>query len=93
MLEKVKLALRLSTADFDDEITDLIQAALIDLGIAGVVLPNDSSDPIIVDAVICYCKLNFGVLSDNNTGYRLKKAYDEKKAQLATATGYTNWGE
>lgn len=91
MLERVKLALRLSTEDFDSELLDLIQASLSDLGVAGVVLPDDASDPLIVDAVICYCKLNFGTINDN-TAYRLKKAYDEKKAQLVTATGYTNWG-
>lgn len=91
MLARVKLALRISCDDFDTELADLIQAALADLGIVGVIA--DSDDPLIIDAVICYCKLNFGVLADNNTGYRLKKVYDEKKAQLSTATGYTNWGE
>ena len=36
MLEKVKLALRIVTAAFDSEINDLIDAALADLGLAGV---------------------------------------------------------
>ena len=45
VLMKVKTALRITDNDFDDEITDLIEAALIDLGIAGadgenVVLTN-----------------------------------------------------
>ena len=36
MLEKVKLSLRIVTEAFDEELLDLIQAALSDLGIAGV---------------------------------------------------------
>ena len=35
MLEKVKLALRITTPAFDSELSDLILAALADLGIAG----------------------------------------------------------
>mgnify|MGYP000672228719 CR=1 FL=1 len=66
MLEKVKLALRITTDAFDSEIQDLIDAALADLGIAGVT--PDHYD-------------------------KLKYSYDEQKAQLQVATGYTNWGE
>lgn len=44
MLEKVRLALRITTTAFDEEIQDLIVAALADLGIAGV-SNEDESDP------------------------------------------------
>lgn len=90
MLDKVKLALRLTTEAYDDDITGLINAALSDLGIAGVVLP-DELDAICERAVITYCKLHFLGLSENEWD-RLKKSYDEQKAQLMTATGYTDWG-
>lgn len=83
MLEKVKLALRITTPAFDSELSDLILAALADLGIAGV--DCDDSDPLIQRAVITYCRVNFGEPSDYE---RLKKSYDEQKAQLQTATGY-----
>ena len=89
MLEKVKLALRITTAAFDNEIKDLISAALADLGIAGVE-NADESKPLIIRAVITYCKANFGEPDEYD---RLKSAYDEQKAQLQMATGYTDWGE
>lgn len=88
MLEKVKLALRITTPVFDSEISDLISAALADLGIAGV-YQLDQSDALIVRAVITYCKANFGEPDDY---VRLKASYDEQKSQLQTATGYTDWG-
>ena len=53
MLEKVKLALRITTTAFDSEIEDLVAAALADLGIAGVLTEKDS-DPLITRAVITY---------------------------------------
>lgn len=88
MLEKVKLALRISTDVFDSEITALINAAKLDLGIAGVELPNEQ-DAICELAVITFCKMHFGEPGDYD---RLKRSYDEQKAQLATCTGYTDWG-
>lgn len=87
VLNSVKLALRIKTDAFNSELTGLINAALLDLGIAGVT--NDSTaDALIMRAVITYCKLHFGQPDDYD---RLKRSYDEQKAQLATATGYTTW--
>ena len=91
MLEKVKLALRITTNAFDDELTDLIEAAKIDLGIAGVDVPvttDQAADVIVNKAIITYCKLNFGEPDQYD---RLKASYDEQKAQLSMATGYTIW--
>lgn len=89
MLEKVKTALRISTTAYDEELADLIEAAKLDLGIAGVDLPN-SLDEICGRAIITYCKLAFGLPEDYD---KLKRSYDEQKAQLVTATGYTDWGD
>lgn len=91
MLAKVKLALRVTTTAYDNDLNDLINAAKIDLGIAGVVLPT-TLDAVCERAIITYCKLHFLGLSDNEWD-RLKASYDEQKAQLTTATGYTNWGD
>lgn len=88
MLEKVKLALRITTNAYDSELQDLIDAAKLDLGIAGVVLP-ETLDAIVSRAVVTYCKVHFGSPDDFD---RLKASYDEQKAQLSMATGYTNWG-
>lgn len=87
MLTKVKLALRIVTNTFDSELSDLISAALLDLGVAGVTETSES-DALIIRAVITYCKMNFGQPDDYD---RLKRSYDEQKAQLATCTGYTDW--
>ena len=87
MLEKVKLALRITTNAFDSELTDLIAAAQLDLGIAGVVVPAEI-DAIVSRAIITYCKIHFGEPDDYD---RLKTSYDEQKAQLSMATGYTTW--
>lgn len=87
MLEKVKMALRITTDAFDDELNDLISAAMLDLGIAGVVLPEEL-DAICTRAIITYCKLHFGEPDDYT---RIKRSYDEQKAQLSMATGYTEW--
>lgn len=89
MLEKVKLALRITTTAFDSEITDLIDAALADLGIAGVLI-EDEMAPLTIRAVTTYCRAYFGQPDDYE---RMKTAYDEQKAQLRSATGYTDWGD
>ena len=87
MLDKVKMALRITTNAYDDELKDLIEAAQIDMGIAGVVL-SDEADAIVTRAIITYCKMLFGLSEDYD---KLKKSYDEQKAQLSNATGYTDW--
>jgi uncharacterized phage protein (predicted DNA packaging) len=89
MIDKVKLALRITTSAFDDELKILISAALADLGIAGVT-QNNQEDPLITRTVITYCKANFGAPEEYE---RLKASYDEQKSQLKTATGYTDWGD
>ena len=88
-IQKAKLALRITTNAFDSQIGDLLDASVVDLNIAGVEIP-DSYGPIVETAKITYVALHFGE-PDNYD--RLKASYDEQKAQLATATGYTDWGE
>ena len=85
MLEKVKSALRISTDAFDNEIEDLIEAACADLGIVGIPAVAMTSDPLLIRAIITYCRVNFGSPDDYD---RLKASYDEQKSQLITASGY-----
>ena len=88
-LAKVKLSLRIITDLFDGELSDLIDAALLDLGIAGVDGENvELSDPLVLRAVTTYCRMHFGQPEDYD---RLKASYDEQKAQMSMATGYTTW--
>lgn len=87
MLEKVKLALRIKTNAFDEEINDLINAALADLAAAGIT-SQDEEDPLIIRAVVTFCRANFGSPADYD---KMKASYDEQKAMMQMATGYTEW--
>lgn len=85
MLDKVKLAIPVKTDYYDNELSSLISAAVIDLGIVGVHTDSNTNDAALTRAIITYCKANFG----NPTNYdQLKASYDEQKAQLITARGY-----
>ena len=87
MLSAVKLALRITTTTFDAELNQLINACLMDLGLAGVD-EVEQTDNLIIQAVVTYCKMHFG----NPDNYdRLKASYDEQKAQLSMASGYTTY--
>lgn len=88
LLNPAKLALRVTTNAFDQEISDLLDASLLDMGVAGVQIPTETSK-LVQQAAITYVRANFGQPDDYD---RLKKSYDEQKAQLATCSGYTNWG-
>lgn len=91
MLDKVKLAWNRTDNTFDTEINSLIESAKIDLGIAGVTLPtpyNDMADRAIVLYCLFHLELEHG---DPNKSEKFKTAYDEVKAQLSMATGYTAW--
>lgn len=85
MLAKVKLALRVTTNAFDTEINGLIEAACADLGVVGVEALETTEDPLLTRAIITYCRLNFGSPEDYD---RLKRSYDEQKAQMISCTGY-----
>lgn len=96
MLNKVKLALLISSNDFDTELQDLIGAAVLDLGIAGVddetVVSDNPTDKLIIRAIISYCGYHFELIHGTlDRADAFKRSYDEQKAQLGMATGYTTW--
>ena len=81
MLESIKLALRIKSSAFDEEISDLIQSAEIDLKISGIINAKED-DPLIRQAIKTYCKANFGL--DNK--------YSEKHTVRRTS-GCNNAGD
>lgn len=88
MLNNVKLSLRIATDAFDNEISVLISAALLDLQIAGITV--DESDALIQMAVTTFVKMRFG----NPDNYdKLKASYDEQKAQLQMSSRYVSWSD
>ena len=86
LLTAAKLALRITTDAYDSQIEHLLNTALLDMDVAGVI--TDSYDPLIQQAAITYVRLHFGQPDDYD---RLKRSYDEQKAQLSTNTGHTEW--
>lgn len=87
LLNLVKQALRIKSDEYDAQIKMLIQAALSDLKIA-TGKESDETSELIQQAVCTYCMLNFGIVDDAD---RLKRSYDEQKAQLSMSTGFTVW--
>lgn len=85
MLSAVKLAMRIVTNAYDNEITRLINAACADLGVVGVSAVSTTTDPLLTQAIITYCRLHFGTPDDYD---KLKASYDEQKGQLITCSGY-----
>ena len=88
MLTSVKNALGITVSDpiIDDEINDLIAAALYDLQTNGVDALNMQTDPLILQAVKTYCRAHFHSPADYD---RLLAAYEEQKGHLMHCTGYT----
>jgi len=96
MLDRVKLALLISSEDFDDELEDLIGGAVLDLNIAGVddetTVSDDPTDKLVIRAIISYCGYHFELIHGTlDRADAFKKSYDEQKAQLGMATNYTTW--
>ena len=92
-LAEFRQALRLTSMDFDGEITDLIRAAREDLALGGV-LPErarDEADPLIKRAITSYIKAEFGL--DNDDADKYRAAYDRLKVSLTLASDYVGSGE
>ena len=89
LVEKAKMANRMTTDKFDSEVNRLLDAAMLDMGVAGVEVPEEA-DALVEQAAITYFMMNFGEPANYD---RLKRSYDEQKAQLSTCTGYTTWAE
>lgn len=92
MLDKVKLALRLSGTAFDSEVSDIIDAAIADLRLVGIHIPEKTEspgstlgDPLLDRAVVLYAKAEFGF---NDDAERYRRAYDYLKCSLSLAGDY-----
>ena len=88
LIDTCKMAMRVTTSSYDTEIQEYINSAMLDLGIAGVEVPQ-TTDALLNKAILTYVRMSFGSPSDYD---KLKESYDEQKAQLMNATGYTDWG-
>lgn len=87
LLDEAKLAMRITKSQYDSEISRLINAAKEDLKMIGIFVGDDIgtvSEPI-KQAIITFCRLNFGTPDDYD---RLKRSYDEQRAQLKVSENY-----
>lgn len=84
----IRQRLRLTTDNFDNEITDLTNAARADLALGGVVeeKANDETDPLILKAVETYVKAEFGL--DNDDAERYRASYKEQRNGLTLSDKY-----
>ena len=92
ILDDVKVALRIAatTNNFDTEIQDLINAAIADLKMAGVVADKAvDSDALIKRAIVTYCKSHFGY--DNPDASRFWQSYESLKSHLVLAGDYNSY--
>ena len=71
LINAAKLANRMTTNDFDSEVERLLNAAFLDLGVAGVVIPTEL-DPLVKQAAITYFLLHFGEPENYD---RLERSY------------------
>lgn len=87
MLEKVRLALRYVDSALDSEISDIIDAAKLDLQRVGVVVPETDQeiDAQMEVAIILYARWQFDFENDGN---RYKAMYFDKRADLALCGDY-----
>lgn len=85
MLEKIKLSLGITHNKLDTDIQDVIEACLIDLGIAGVDKLIDE-DPLVCAAVKLYCKAWYNFQGQAEQ-YRI--AYASTKNTMAMAGEYS----
>ncbi|GHU54701.1 hypothetical protein FACS1894132_09730 [Clostridia bacterium] len=76
MLETVKLALRIKSDAFNNELLALINAAKDDLLRSGV---EELNTDLYNLAVITFCRANFG---DNEKSKQLLELYDKQKSMM-----------
>lgn len=84
LIDDIRLSLRIKNTAYNAEITDLIAMAKVDLSIGGVETVIDT-EPLTKQAIILYCKANFG--SDENAE-RFNKAYQALKIAMALCGDY-----
>ena len=93
LIDDVKVVCRVTSTAYDTELNGLIAAACADLGITDIrgTLIETPENPLILRAILTYCKMNFGYLEQGQYE-RLKRSYDEQKSQMLMSSDYTEWG-
>lgn len=90
MLPKIKTSIRIKHTALDDDIEDTIRAALDDLSVCGVMVPDVNElgevDPLILNAVKLFCKVEY---TDNTEkAAEFQRRYDALKTCLMMSEKY-----
>ncbi len=85
LLSEAKVWVRKSSESLDGEITQTIEAAFLDLSLAGV-RNIDTGDALIRQAVKLYLKAQFGF---NEESAKYETAYEHVKAAMSLCSDYT----
>ena len=87
---KIKNNIRIKHTALDDDIEDTIEAALSDLKVCGVKIPevegSDVMDPLILNAVKLFCKVEY--TDDSGKAAEYQRRYDSLKTCLMMSEKY-----
>lgn len=86
LIDNVKLALRIKSSSFDDELQNLIDACKVDMNISGVEVISET-EPLTERAIIFYCKGNFGY---DDKAEKFQDAYEKLKIAMSLSGDYKN---
>lgn len=90
LFDLCKSSLRVVDNAFDSEILSIIDACFQDLSVSGVNPDRESVESLVANAVVFYCKANFGFREDSE---KYKKRYDDLKISLSLSTKPQPWSE
>lgn len=88
MLEKIKLALRISHSYLDDDIADSIKSARAEMIRSGISesKANDEEDSLIISAIKTYCLFVYS--SDNSRIEGFRQSWEYQLENLRKSSGY-----
>ena len=82
-IDELHTALRLTGADFDiSSLQPMMNACLADMRGAGVDTASTQNEPLIRQAIIFYCRANFGLVADD----KWQKRYEDIRDALGSRT-------
>lgn len=89
--DEVKIRLRVKSTAFDEaEILPLIEACKEDLIRVGIA--PDERHPLVRQAVVFYCKANFGFADDTREAERFQKAYENLRDAMSLSGDFSGGG-
>ena len=90
LFDYCKSSLRIVDNAFDNELLNIIDACYQDLSVSGINPDRESVEPLIAQAVVFYCKGNFGFREDSE---KYKERYERLKISLSLSTESRPWNK